>query len=252
MRYTVGEVAELAGVTVRTLHHYDAIGLLVPSERTAAGYRCYTSEELERLQQILAYRALGFGLEEIAVLLDDPAARPRDHLARQRKILGERIARLEHMLAAVDEALEADDMNVNLTPEERLELFGDWLPEDYEDEAYERWGDTDAWAQSKQRTARYTADDWRAIQAEGAEIEQGLAAALADGEAPDSERAMDLAEAHRQHLVRWFYDCGHEMHRGLGRMYVDDERFTAYYERVAPGLARFLHEAIEANASRTA
>jgi MerR family transcriptional regulator, thiopeptide resistance regulator len=246
----VGEVAALTGVTVRTLHHYDRIGLLRPSGRTAAGYRQYAAADLERLHQVLLYRELGFPLEEVAALLDDPAADPAEHLRRQHRLLRERLARTQAMVAAVEKEMEARHMGISLTPEERFELFGDWLPEEYEAEAEERWGDTEAWAQSSRRTAAYTKEDWVRVQAEGADVERRFAEALRDGAPADSARAMDLAEEHRQQISRNFYDCPPAMHAGLGRMYVEDERFTAHYEQITPGLAQYVSTAVQANAAR--
>jgi DNA-binding transcriptional MerR regulator len=237
-------------VTVRALHHYDEIGLLSPSHRTSAGYRRYDVPDLERLHQILSYRALGFALEEIVTILDDPGADASAHLRRQHDLLTQRIARLTQMVAAVEKAMEAHEMGIKLTPEEQFEIFGDHLPDDYEAEAEERWGDTDAYRQSQRRTSTYTKADWLRIKGESDDLERHLAAALAEGRAPDSEEAMDLAEQHRQHLVRWFYDCPYEMHRGLADMYTGDPRFTAYYEKVAPDLAQYLHDAMHANADR--
>ncbi|MGY1821944.1 MerR family transcriptional regulator [Geodermatophilus sp. SYSU D00079] len=246
----VGEVAALAGVTVRTLHHYDRIGLLSPSGRTAAGYRRYSPADLDRLHQVLLYRELGFPLEEVATLLDDPSADPAEHLRRQHRLLQDRLERTQAMVAAVEKEMEARAMGISLTPEERFELFGDWLPEEYEAEAEQRWGDTEAWEQSQRRTRAYTKDDWVRVKAEGEDVETRFAAALRDGVPADSEPAMDLAEEHRQQISRNFYDCGYEIHAGLGRMYVEDERFTAHYERIAPGLARYVSTAIQANAAR--
>jgi DNA-binding transcriptional MerR regulator len=250
--FTVGQVAELAGVTVRTLHHYDEIGLVSPRERTPAGYRRYSDADTERLHQVLSYRELGFSLEEIATILDDPEADATSHLRRQHRLLTERIARLELMVAAVEKAMEATQMGIRLTPEERFEVFGDHDPGVYDDEARDRWGETDAYKESQRRASGYTKDDWLRIKAEGAAIEQGLATALAAGVAPTSEDAMDLAEQHRQQITRWFYDCPYAMHRGLADMYIGDPRFTAHYEDVAPGLGQYLHDAIHANADRAA
>jgi DNA-binding transcriptional MerR regulator len=246
----VGEVAALAGVTVRTLHHYDRIGLLSPSERTAAGYRRYTPADLDRLHRVLVYRELGFPLEEVATLLDDPSADPAAHLRRQHRLLRERLERTQAMVEAVEKEMEAQQMGISLTPEERFEVFGEQDPSQYAAEAEERWGDTEAWSQSQRRTAAYTKDDWLRIKEESAGIERRLAEALQAGVAPDSARAMDAAEEHRQHISRWFYDCPPQMHAGLGRMYVEDERFTAHYEAVAPGLAQFVSAAVQANAAR--
>ena len=180
----VGEVAALAGVTVRALHHYDRIGLLSPSGRTAAGYRQYAPADLDRLHTVLLYRELGFPLEEVATLLDDPSADQAEHLRRQR------------------------------------------------------------------RTRSHSKEDWVRIKAEADDVHDRFAAALRDGVPADSEPAMDLAEEHRQHVGRWFYDCPPQLHAALGRMYVEDERFTATYEGIAPGLAEYVSTAVQANAAR--
>ncbi|MDP5184850.1 MerR family transcriptional regulator [Blastococcus sp. BMG 814] len=246
----VGEVAAMAGVTVRTLHHYDRIGLLSPSGRTAAGYRQYAPADLDRLHQVLLYRELGFPLEEVATLLDDPSADPAAHLRRQHRLLRDRLERTQAMVAAVEKEMEARAMGIALTPEERFEVFGEHDPEQYEAEVQERWGETDAYAESKRRTAAYSKEDWLRVKAEGDDVERRFAEALAAGAAAGSERAMDLAEEHRQQISRNFYDCPPEMHAGLGRMYVDDERFTAHYEQRAPGLARYVSAAVQANAAR--
>jgi DNA-binding transcriptional MerR regulator len=248
--YTVGQVAAMAGVSVRTLHHYDRIGLLRPATRSDGGYRRYQAADLERLHRILSYRELGLALEDIASLLDDAAIDPVAHLGRQERLLRDRIGRLEQMLAAVNEMKEAYEVGIDLTPEERFELFGDFDPAAHAAEARERWGGTPAFEQSRARTARYTKDDWRRLGAETAEVEQGLVAAMAAGEPAAGGRAMDLAEAHRELIDRWFYHCGPDMHRGLADMYVADPRFTAHYEKLAPGLAQYVHDAIHANADR--
>ncbi|MEU8587203.1 MerR family transcriptional regulator [Streptomyces sp. NPDC048664] len=250
MSYSVGQVADFAGVTVRTLHHYDEIGLLTPGERSHAGHRRYDDADLDRLQQILFYRELGFPLEEVAALLDDPDADPRAQLRRQHELLTARIERLRKMAAAVEHAMEAREMGIDLTPEERFEVFGDNDPEQYAQEVRRRWGDTGEYAESRRRTARYTKDDWKRAQAETDAWGERYAALMAAGEPPTGQAAMDLAEEHRRHICRWFYTCSYELHRCLGDMYVSDERFTAYYEAMRPGLAAHLHEAIAANAAR--
>ena len=248
--HTVGRVATVAGVTVRTLHHYDAIGLLVPSERSSAGNRRYSDADLDRLQQILFYRELGFPLDEVAELLDDPHADPLAHLRRQHALLEERIGRLREMAAAVEHAMEARKMGINLTPEEKFEVFGDFDPDAYADEARQRWGGTEAYRESQRRAAAYTKEDWKAFQEEFDALHRRMAALLGQGTAADSDEAMDLAEEHRQFITRHSYDCTHEIHTGLGDMYVADERFTAYYEAIRPGLAQHMRDAILANALR--
>ncbi|MDQ4127673.1 MAG: MerR family transcriptional regulator [Actinomycetota bacterium] len=248
--YSVGRVAALAGVTIRTLHHYDEVGLLSPSGRSAAGYRIYEESDLERLQQILFYRELGFTLQEIATIVDDPRTDALGHLRRQRQLLSERIARLGAMVDAIDYEMEARTMDIPLTSEERLEVFGEFRPEDYAEEAGQRWGGTEAYRQSQRRVATYKKEDWQRLKAEEEQVRADLAAAFEAGSAPQSEEAMAAAEAHRQHISRWFYDCTHEIHRGLTDMYVSDERFRAHYEATAPGLSGFLREAAHANAGR--
>lgn len=247
---TIGEVAATVGVTVRTLHHYDRVGLLTPSGRSPAGYRLYDAADVARLQRIVAYRRLGLSLDDVAAILDDPAATATEHLRNQRIQLTAEIARLQAAVDAVDAALEVPIMELNLTAEEKAEIFDDFLPEEYEAEARERWGDTPQWAQSVERTGSYDADAWRRITAEADTISDQLAAVMAEGAPADGEAAMDLAAAHRAHISRWYYECSTAIHRGLGQMYVDDERFTAHYDRVAPGLAAYLSAAIAADCDR--
>jgi DNA-binding transcriptional MerR regulator len=248
--YTVGRVAEIAGVTVRTLHHYDEIGLVTASGRTAAGYRVYEPADIERLHQVLTYRALGFGLDEIAALIDNPAVDAAGHLRRQRGLLIERGDRIAAMVAAIDKELEARAMGMQLTPEEQLEVFGtDKVGGEWADEAQSRWGETDAFRESQRRAASYSKDDWARLKEESDAGLRDFAAAMASGVAPGSDAGMALAEAHRVFLSRWFYDCGYEMHRNLAEMYVADARFAATFDTVAPGLAAYVREAIVANAT---
>lgn len=141
-------------------------------------------------------------------------------------------------------------MGIDLTPEEKFEVFGDKDPEAHAEEAERRWGGTEAYAESQRRAARYTKDDWKRMQAEVASWGERYDALMEAGETPDGERAMDMAEEHRLHITRWFYACSYEMHRGLGEMYVADERFKEFYESMRPGLAGHLKEAIAANAAR--
>ncbi|MGH2873600.1 MAG: MerR family transcriptional regulator [Solirubrobacteraceae bacterium] len=248
--HTVGEVARMAGVTVRTLHHYDEIGLLSPSERTEAGYRLYSPADLERLRRILFYRELDFGLERIAEILAEPATATDDHLRRQHALLRERRARTEALLQAIERELEARQMGISLTPAEQLEIFGTDRLGEYQQEAERRWGQTDAFKESARRAAAYTKQDWVAIKAEADGSTAGFAAAMRAGEPADGERAMELAEAHRRHICRWFHECGHRAHRGLAELYVSDPRYAKTYDEIDPGLAHYVHDAIMANAAR--
>lgn len=250
--YRIGEVATLAGVTIRTLHHYEQIGLLVPGCRTEAGYRLYDDADIDRLSRVLYYRELGFPLDDIARLLDETSVPRMAHLERQHALLKQRLQRVQAMVQAVEREMEAAMSGYNLTAEEKLEVFGDFDPDLYEDEARERWGQTDAWAESKRRTSTYDKAAWQQIQDEAPAINERFVALMHDGIPATSEAAMSVAEEHRLHLSRWFYDCGHEMHRNLGEMYVSDHRFTENIDQAAPGLAAYTRDAIAANADRAA
>ena len=194
---TVGDVASLAHVSVRTLHHYNSIGLLSPSERTRA-HRTTT------------------------------------------------------ILAAIDAALDALSKGEPMDDADMFEVFGEFDPSPYEAEAKDRWGDTDAYAESARRTARYTKDDWRAIKAEGSAVTDALAARLATGASPADPDVQGLVDRHREHIDRWFYPCSIEMQAELGEMYGADPQFAATYERIQPGLAAFLRDAIRVRAGREA
>ena len=250
MSMTIGAVARLAGVTVRTLHHYDEIGLLRPGSRSESGYRRYVDEDFERLQRILFYRELGFGLDQISTVLTDGATDGVTHLRRQHAMLLERIERLKGMATAVEKAMEARTMGISLTPEERFEGFGDFDPSEHAAEVEERWGDSDAYRESTRRARSYTKDDWQRIKAQGEAAIEQVVTAMQAGKPADSPEAMAGAEAHRRQIDDAFYPCSYEMHLGLAEMYLADSRFTATYEKIAPGLAQYLHDAIKANAAR--
>ncbi|MER7396630.1 MerR family transcriptional regulator [Streptomyces sp. NPDC000151] len=250
MTYSVGQVAGFAGVTVRTLHHYDEIGLLSPSARSHAGHRRYDDADLDRLQRVLFYRELGFPLDEVAALLDDPDADPQEHLRRQHVLLTDRIARLQEMAAAVKTAMEARRMGINLTPEEKFEVFGDHDPDQYAEEVERRWGDTEAYKESQRRAATYTKEDWKRLTADFDALHHRMGELLAQGVPADSEAATDVAEEHRRFISRHHYECSYEMHSCIGEMYVADERFTATYEAIRPGLAVYMRDAMLANAVR--
>lgn len=244
----VGEVAAAIGVSVRTLHHWDAIGLVVPG-KNANGYRRYGPADLERLRQVLVYRELGFALDAVQRLLDDPDVDALAHLRRQQSLLADRIARLQDVAALVHRAVEAHDMGIELDPHELREVFGEHDPTEHAEEARERWGDTDAYRQSHARTSRYGKQDWLRIRDEQQGIERRFVEALAAGLPADDPQVRAIAEDHRRSIDDRFYDCDHGMHRALADMYVADERFTAHYEQIAPGLAQYVHDAVHANAA---
>jgi DNA-binding transcriptional MerR regulator len=240
----------LAGVTVRTLHHYDRIGLVVPAGRTAAGYRTYRRAEIERLQEVLFFRQLGLALEEIKRIVEQPTYSRVAALRRQRELLE---ARAEHVFAlidTIDRAIRAETEGTTMTNEEMLEVFGDFDPAEYDDEARDRWGGTAAYRESARRTSGYTKQDWEAVRAESEAISQRFLALMAAGDPPDSDGAIDTAEEHRSHISRWFYDCPKEMHVGLGQMYVADPRFKENIDKAGAGLADYMAAAIAANAQR--
>jgi MerR family transcriptional regulator, thiopeptide resistance regulator len=247
---TVSEVAALAGVTVRTLHHYDEIGLVRPSDRTAAGYRLYADRDLERLQLVLFYRELGFGLAEISALLDGSDL-DRGHVLReQRALLAAQADRLQRMVTAVDRAIAAHEEGTTMTDESMFEVFGD-EQRGYQQDAEQRWGDTPAYRESRRRTATYSRRDWEEFKTESEAVMLRIAAVYRSGATPDSVAAMDAVEAHRLQIEERFYDCSREMQVQLGEMYVQDPRFTATYEAIEPGLTVWVRDAIRANAART-
>lgn len=254
--YQVKEAARIAGVSVRTLHHYDELGLLVPSARSGAGYRLYSDDDLLRLQQILIGRELGLPLEEIRRALDDPGFDRRRALLAQREQLRQRVAQAEAMIRAVDAALAALDPDA---PEggrkgesmDMKEIFSGFDPARYEQEAEQRWGQSDAYRESKRRTERYSAEDWKRLKAEQEAIYRDAAAAQQAGRAATEPAVLEIAERHRLSIDRWFYPCSRDLHRGLADLYESDSRFADNIDRYGAGLTRFLVAAIRANASRS-
>jgi DNA-binding transcriptional MerR regulator len=245
--FTIGHVARVARISVRALHHYDEIGLVKPSGRSRSGYRLYTQADLERLQQVLFFRELGFRLEDIAPILADPGFDRRSALLAQRERLVENAARANALVHLIDTTIQKLERGEAMRPEEMFEGFD---PAKYEEEAKARWGNTPEFAESQKRTKRYTKDDWKQIRADMDAITQAFAEAMASGERPGDAAAMDVAERHRQHIDRWFYPCSYRIHVGLGEMYVADPRFAANYEKHGAGLAAYICEAIRANAAR--
>ncbi len=244
--YKVREVARVSGVTVRTLHHYDGIGLLVPTGRTPAGYRLYSGEDLLRLQQILICRELGLPLEKIKRMLDDPAFDREAALREQRVLLAKRREGTARMIRAIDSALDTLRGGKGMNAES---LFDGFDPATHEDESRRRWGHTGAYRESARRTKDYTKEDWATIRRESDSLMKRLAWAMAQGRDPGDEEVLDLAEEHRLHIDRWYYPCSRAMHSGLAGMYVTDERFKAAFEKHGQGLAAFVAEAIRANAA---
>ncbi len=246
---TVGEVAQRFGITVRTLHHYDRIGLLTPARRTASGYRVYAPGDLTRLSQVIVYRRLGLSLDEIARLLAE--GNEVSHLKRQRERVMSRLDEMRDLITAIDHALEKAMTNTPMTDEDMRELFGDGF-DDYQAEAEQKWGQTPQWQESQRRAKTYGKAEWIQIKAEGTAVEKALADAFRAGLAADSNEAMDAAEQHRLHVNRWFYDCPPAFHRNLGDQYVSDPNYVATYDDTfgLPGLAAYCRDAIHTNADR--
>ncbi|MDO8308015.1 MAG: MerR family transcriptional regulator [Actinomycetota bacterium] len=175
----IGDLARLTGLTVRTLHHYDEIGLLVPSGRTSGGYREYDGADVDRLRQIVAYRACGLALTDIAEVLDAPGTEQAGHLQRQMALLDKRIEELRRQRAVLGRTWEAKQMGIALDPEEYFEVFGESDPRQYADEVQERWGDTDAYAESHRRTSGFSKEDWLRAQEQTAAVEAEFGACMA-------------------------------------------------------------------------
>lgn len=245
---TIGEVSALAGVTVRALHHYDERGLLSPSARSEAGYRLYSHSDLERLREILGWRALGFPLDQIRALLDAPGHDRLSALRAQRELVDAELARLGGLARALDRAIAAIEADQET---EEDEMFEGLDLDPHQEEARERWGHTSAYADSARRAASLSARQWQEIKAQAQEIEQRFAELKRSGEPADGQAARAAAERARLHIDRWFYPCSGEMHLKLGEMYVADPHFSAHFDELEPGLAKYVRDAIAANAFGT-
>jgi DNA-binding transcriptional MerR regulator len=243
MAFTVGELSRLTGVTVRALHHYDEIGLVRPSQRSAAGYRYYDDRDVLRLQQVLVFRELGVPLDEIGVAIDQAADRAT-LLRKHRGALIEKRARIDAMLTAVDAALGALEKGNTMQPVDVKRMFEGFNHDDHADEARDRWGNTEAYKESARRTKQYGQPEWDAIRRESEAIHARLAELMQQGAAPSDPAVQAAVEDHRAHIDRWFYPCSRTMHHGLGEMYIADPRFQANLDKVVPGFARFLRDAI--------
>ncbi len=180
--YPVGEVARIAGVTVRTLHHYDEIGLLSPTGRSEAGYRLYEGRDRDRLSQILFYRELDFPLEQTATILEEPDTDACAHLQRQRRLLRERIERLKALVSAIDRITAAEGEAYEVSAEDKLEIFGTWTPpEGYAEEAERTWSETDAWKRHRAEQATWTRQDWEALEDHRRDFSRRLGAVMDAG-----------------------------------------------------------------------
>ncbi len=241
MTYHIKQLAELAGVSVRTLHHYDAIGLLKPMRDLKNSYRKYGERELLRLQQILFLRELEFPLPEIKKIMDSPGFDPAKALADQKALIQLKRKRLDKLIRTIDETIKKLNNEKNMDDKELYSAFSKEEGEKYAAEAKERWGHTEAYRQSMERVKKMTKEDWARISKESDDLMRELVESMPDG--IGSDKVQSLIGRHYASL-RNFYEPNLEMYRGLGEMYVADQRFAAYYEKYAPGLAIFMREAI--------
>ena len=237
----INEAARLAGVTERTLRYYDRIGLLRPSGMTEGGYRLYDEDALRRLQQILFFRELGFPLAQIREIMDSPGYDRDEALRRHRSLLVAERDRLNGLIDLAERTLKGEsDMSFDAFDRSGIDRQRDA----YAKEARERWGDTDAYAESEKRTAGYGKEQWAAIQQEA----DGIFAAFAAlrGHAPDEPDVQALVARWQAHITRNYYACTKEILAGLGQMYTADERFMQNIDRAGAGTAQLMSDAIAA------
>ena len=229
-------------MSVRTLHYYDEIRLLVPEVKQQNGYRLYSEAELAKLQQILFFRELDFSLDEIKAILNNPRFNREQALREQKKLLEIKKERVTRLITTIDKQLLKGGENMS----DDTQMFGSFTNkqmEEYKEEAKRRWGDTDAWKQSQERTKHWTKADYDRIAKEGAQWTEKMAQVMTEGNAIDSPVVQEMIDQHYNGL-RTFYEPNYEMYKGLGQLYVDDPRFTAFYEKFAVGLAVFMRDAM--------
>ena len=241
MKLQIREFAELTGVSVRTLHYYDEIGLLKPSyvdEKN--GYRFYDETSLERMQEILFYRELDFPLKSIAEILASPNYDKQKALAQQKRLLTIKKNRLERLIAALEQA-EKGEITMSVFDNSEYET----ARQQYEDEAKQRWGDTDAYKESQAKTAGYSKEKWNDVLAGMNGVFAEFSECKKCGESADSETAQRLAKKLQDYITANFYHCTDEILAGLGQMYICDERFRNNIDKNGEGTAEFVSEAIK-------
>lgn len=240
--HTVKAVAGFAGISVRTLHHYDAIGLLRPESVSDGGYRLYNDRNLERLQEILFFRELGFSLNEIQHILESPVYDRKYALLSHRKLLGEKERRIGEMIRTIDRTIEALERGERMENDQMFAAFDEKQLEEYREEVRQKYG-TKALEESDRRTAGYSKADWDTVKAEADSIWNDMAALMDRN--PGDREVQATTDRFYRHLNQRFYTVTREIFSGLAEMYVTDQRFTAFYERIQPGLAVFVHDAIK-------
>jgi len=247
MTYTIQKLARLAGVSTRTLRHYDAIGLLCPARDHSSGYRLYSPEDVDRLQQILFYRVLDLPLEAIKAVLDAPDFAAADALRAHRAALQAKKHQLEQLLTTVDKTIAMKEGLQKMTDEEKFAGFKQKLIDDNETrfgrEVRDRYGD-DAMDASNARLKGMTQAQYQASQQASEELNDVLKRACLAGD-PDSALAREACAKHKTWLGYFWKTVTPQAHLNLVEMYVADERFSAYYENIAPGCAVFLRDAMQ-------
>lgn len=248
MFYRINELSRLAGVSVRTLRYYDEVGLLVP-KRSAGGYRQYSESDLEKLQEILFWRELDLSLDKIKDLISQPGLNRQQVLQTQIKLLQGRVQHFQRLVALAQDTLDNEKGVKKMDRKDLFTAFNyEQMMEDqkqYEVEAKERWGNTDAYRISRERTARYSKEDWESINQVQMQNLQDLARLYQTGVPYDHPEVLEVVDRNRRFISESFYPCSLEVFSGLGQMYVSDERFTAYYDRITPGLAAYYNNAIQ-------
>ena len=243
MKLHVREFAKLTGVSVRTLHFYDEIGLLKPSSVDEQnGYRFYDECSLTRMQEILFYRELDFPLKEIRMILSSPDYDKQNALKEQKRLLTLKKERLERLISALDGAMKGEFVNMNVFDNSEFEA----KREEYAKEAKEKWGDTAAYEESAEKTAEYSADRWKQINSVMNDKIAEFADCKRKGFAPDSKQAQALAKNWQDFITENYYTCSKEILASLGEMYVADQRFLKNIDRHGDGTARFMSDAIKA------
>lgn len=235
----INDVAKLTGVTVRTLHYYDEIGLLCPNETTEVGYRIYHEDSLEKLQQILFFRELDFSLTEIKEIMNNPKYDKWQALQNQKELLLKKQQRLGNLIALLDKTI-AGGMKMSFEEFDMTEIKT--MKKKYADEVKERWGNTEAYEESERKTASLSPQQWDEIKKDNNKIFQAFAEIR--NLDPQSEEAQKLVEAWQNFISENFYHCTDEILAGLGMMYVADERFTKNIDQYGEGTAQFISHAI--------
>ncbi|XOQ47974.1 MAG: MerR family transcriptional regulator [Eubacteriales bacterium] len=235
----INEVAKRTGVTVRTLHYYDEIGLLKPTETTEAGYRIYDESALAKLQQILFFRELGFPLEEIREIVSSPSFDPMKALKSHKDLLTKKRDRLNQLINLVDKIIKGET-TMSFREFDTTEI--ERAKKEYAEEAKARWGNTDAYRESEKKTAGYQKEDWQKVETESSGILKAFAQIRR--QSADSPEAQALVKRWQDFISAKFYTCTKEILAGLGEMYTADERFRKNIDQYGGGTAEFMAKAI--------